>query len=809
MCKQGKARIILALVGSAVVTGSLRAQDAVQSRMVVVGAPKIYDDLYLQNLLTTLQTQLAGVRGVDQGTLLGHIGGVQGMDMRQLSGAISASGPATPSTSTFALAPGVSAVSYPPGYALAAGSEAATGNASAYPSGVATSTTPGTTTNISSITPSAPTPATPTLTAPSVGQSSLGAYNESLQLSYEIANTELLLQGALSDRLQKSGQPKTTFTLGFPITFTAPTDSDKELKGAVAEVRVSICPSSSAEPASIVTLLPQERSYNVASLVDKSFLGSISAVVGGLVNVGGGFLWGHKTYYLVEQQETVAALLSGGKCPATGEQQAAPEQVTFSWQIRPVLGKDFVRPGNSTDFAQVSVPYFINNGSPSQQMGTACVTVGWRKVRKGELQGALIESNERCYPITYYSTSQAASSLSVTDIGGGNVHVEAEGTFLRGNTVRLGNTFVPPANITSTEDKLTFDTTANAIAAADRVFLVGRDGNERELVAQGNGSAPPKITSAELTPFSDTQTKVTITYSPPVEDTGTTNPWVVVIGGTVFGLSNAPFFARGTLNNNATITLLVDTDLLRRSPTIELERLLWSKQQFTALWPISEQDLPKAAPVVNKVGILSSKNGLTLGVTGTNLGGLKLYYPKCDGDKDREKHCTTIPVSSNFIQVVLLKPDQPKSSTKRKYGKSETGTASREAKRPPPEDPTDGLKQIVLCKKNESEACVNGYTVVLDVPKLDTAAAKPSLDKHEPVGLNTRQVTITGTLLDQVVNVEDGKQPLRFHLTADKVPSLVLDLPDTIASVPGGHNLLVTFADKSTAASEVTVQGRQ
>jgi hypothetical protein len=60
-----------------------------------------------------------------------------------------------------------------------------------------------------------------------------------------------------------------------------------------------------------------------------------------------------------------------------------------------------------------------------------------------------------------------------------------------------------------------------------------------------------------------------------------------------------------------------------------------------------------------------------------------------------------------------------------------------------------------------------------------------------------------------VVQIEDSKQPVRFRLTTDKVPSLVVDLADTIATVPGGHNLLITFADKTTAVYEVTVQAKQ
>ena len=61
-------------------------------------------------------------------------------------------------------------------------------------------------------------------------------------------------------------------------------------------------------------------------------------------------------------------------------------------------------------------------------------------------------------------------------------------------------------------------------------------------------------------------------------------------------------------------------------------------------------------------------------------------------------------------------------------------------------------------------------------------------------------------MLDQVVSIEHTKVSLSFRLVRGKTPSLVVDLPDFIAKLPGGYSLLVTFADKSTTDYLLTIQ---
>jgi hypothetical protein len=798
---------------------------AVRNRLVVVGPPKVYDDLYLQNMLSSMQNQLAAIRGIDQATLLSHIGVAQGADLRQMGVAISASGPPTPQTSTFSLAPGVPAFSYPPSYS----SPPAAGVT--LPSGTAAATTPGTTTTISSVTPTAPTPSPSSLTVPtipSLGQSSLDTYNESLQLSSAIAGTALLLNGAPSDSVDRtSGQPKTTVTIGFPITVEPPALSDKDLASAVAEVHVTICSNSSEEPPSIVTLLPQERSYNVASMVDKSFLGSASAVLGGVVNVGGGFFWGHTRYYLVQQQETVAFLLpSESVLRSCGDEKA--RYTSFAWQIRPMLGKEFIRPGNSVNFVRISVPK-VDAPTPATPIGKACVSILWRKPalaglfrhKSDKYLGEEILGEERCNDIDYYGTQAKESTLTVMDIGQGAVTVQVDGTFLPGTTVRLGNTYLKPDSITATHDTLTFTAPASAIVAAGQVYIVGRDGLEVWAVRQVgdkehlNPTTGLSLKQPKISPYSDTQSLVTLDAqepvitrsgdnSPPFENRAV-DPWVVVIGGKVFGLSDAPFFSEmggeielnqesKTYSKRATqIQLIVPTSLIQASPRIELRRLLWPDVFFRQSKSIPADTFSKAAPSVSKASTLSTHKGLTIALLGTGLDRLKPVYPSPTDCKD----CKWESTGSTFLKVTLPKPPEEKKDASGKKKDKDKEQAI---------DPTDGLRQLAFCRKQGGgDDCDSNFPMlIVDVPKLE--AAKPSLEDHDPVPVNTHKVTITGSELDQVVSIEHAKVSLAFRIVPGKSPSLELDLPDSIAAVPGGYSLLVTFADKSRVVYLLTIQ---
>jgi len=784
----------------------------VQNRMLTVGAPKIYDDYYLRQMLTGLQTQLAGVHAVDQATLLSHIGVAQGGTLDQVSGAVSATGMPTVGTSTFALAPGVQAVTFPPGYT---GTTPAGGTPpSAYPTGTATATTPGTTTTVGSVTPTAPTTPTPTLALPtlsSFGQSSLDTLNESLQLQSEITNASLLLQGALSDSLTRDGKPKHTITIGFPITVGQPDLKDKRLADAAAQVNVTFCPAvvDGDEAPSIATLLPQERTYNVASLVDKDFSASLGAVLGNVVNIGGGILWSHKRYYLVQQQETVALFNATPDARCAGN----PNAISFAWQIHPVLGKDFIRPGNTVNFVQFAVsPSGNSDFKASQYLGIACVSVDWIKPAHtgfwGGKSDVYFQDPKRsaisspCFAIFNYSLFEEGPSLkqvAVSDAGQGNVTVTAKGTFLPGMTVRIGSTYVLPDPNPADHESLVFTAPASAIVAASQVEFVDRNNQEtvalnpclKEFQCDANGD-PLTMQDVAIEPFSDSQTLVKVKFNAPKEAPGDKgavspklNPWVVVIGGKVFGLSDAPFRAQSANS----IELIVPTDLIQKSPRVEMERLLWSGSYHDSK-DIPEDTFSKALPAVSGTSILSNQNGLTLGLVGSGLDQVRLEFPSqgdCAG-------CTLDRVGPTYATLNLRKKQDD--DKRAKDAKNQFDPAS--------------VKQVVLCKfvsDNDKDHCSRNFTpLIVDVPKLDTPASKPSCDNPDPIPVNTTQVSLTGTLLDQVVSIEHAKQTFNFRYVDGKKPSLTLDIPSAINSVAGGYGLLLTFADKTTTGCLLSIK---
>lgn len=749
---------------------------------ITIGEPKVYDNYYLQLTLNSLRDQLSGLKVVDQSTLLSHIGQTQGANLQQLGASVQGGGNSTPSTSTFSLAPGDTSYSS---------------------TGSAASTTPGTTTSTTSLAPSNPAPAATTLALPTIGQSSLDTLNESMQLSSEITGYQLLLNGAISDQIQAaSGLPKTTFTIGFPITIDPPAYTDRKLQNSVAEVQVTVC---SVQDASIVTLLPKERTYNVASLVDHSLAASVGAVLGGVFSIGGGFLWHHQSYYLVQQQETVALQQATGYCSQDGN---ATSPTSFVWQIHPVLGKKYVRPGTQNNFVQVSIPGSLTGNG--EQLAIACVRVGWRKTKDNgnRFDTALTADAFGCFKIKSYSTDPKIRSLSVADIGGGNVRVNATGTFLSGTRVRIGGKLLTENSLYVSADmaSLSFSTAASDIVAAGGITLLSREDNEVPLEnqlpppvappAQATplaGPPPPpttslKISAVTVVPYSSSQSLMDVTFARPSGPTlpfepcqipGAVNPprcvssdpYVINIGSNVFGLSNAPYLSTGSTD----IKLVVPNDALAAAPQIEMRRLLWPAQYYYDSFPLSKEGV-----TVTKATLITTSPAIRFSVTGTNLNLAQLQYPVCPA-------CLTAN-GTGFATVTLA------------TGKPPQGLEAASIK---------GLKQIVLCNKAPTGPdCDPKYPPVMLAVPTDSAASKdskPKLEDHDPVKVGTKEVTISGAGLDQIALIKFEGTTLPLHLTAGKEPKLVLELPKQIYANAGTYPLVVELADKSTFGYSVTV----
>jgi hypothetical protein len=753
--------------------------NSVATHGLLVSLPKVYDNFYLQELLNTLKSQLASLNAVDQSTLLSHVGSVQGADLRQTGSAISAAGLPTPEVSTFVPAAGVSPYApLPPGSVMP---------------GYPTTTTPGATTMLRSATPLSPAPPQPSLTMPG-GQTlgSLDTLNEEMQLSSEITNLQLLLDGALSDKLQNNtGQIKAAMTLGFPITIEPPTPDDTHHKNRVAEVEVTICtPMGVADdPPSILTLLPQSRTYNVAGLVDKSFAGGLSAILGGMVNVGGSFLRGHKTYYLVQQQEILAL-----RRPSRSADEFAACRInglrgtlTFSWQIHPILGQSYARPGTTQAFVQFSAPPII--APATGPVAVACVRAGWHQTKDSgnQVVEPLEDEKAACFRVPFYSTKPQIDSVSVTDIGRGIVSVEIRGNNLPGLVVRSGQALITPIySAVAGHAEVTFQEAAHDLVLANGASLVSRDGSETSIANPVFASPRLSVSQIQVRPYSARQSIVKLRFQRPASDFpagsascdwASDGPYVVTIGSNVFGLSDAPF--RSIVCDPANpaivdISLIAPSELLAASPNVRLGRLLWPSS-YQAEVPMPESDL-----VVANVSLLSSIGGLSIALSGTGLDNARVLYPNIDPCQ-----FAFTPYGSTFAVLMLKDPSQNCS-----------GQAPQE------------WKQVVLCKENTVHTACNdnALPVSFDVPVPRTDPPKPNLAKHQPVSLHTRQIELQGQMLDQVISIQHGKVPLNFHLSLDERPSLIVDLTRQISDKPGVYTLEVDFVDKTTQYYSLTMQ---
>lgn len=238
----------------------------------------------------------------------------------------------------------------------------------------------------------------PKLMTPTVAASDLLA--EQVALSYQAVNLRLLLQRAITDRyLHDPFDPNRNYTwqaspdearqrrisrgqalVGFDISIEPPPNAD----GAVAEVEVTVRSASEAGiqslggntalRLSLVGLYPQEKTYNVATIANKSQAFSLGGIVSSIFNLGLSTSNASSEIFLVKDTDTVALT----RAPEHSEGKDAAK---FLWQFRPVLGQKTVTPGTRSVFAQLALP--VRSGAAWE--GEATIRTRWRKYdrRKG------------------------------------------------------------------------------------------------------------------------------------------------------------------------------------------------------------------------------------------------------------------------------------------------------------------------------------------------------------------------------------------------------------------------------------------
>lgn len=329
----------------------------------------------------------------------------------------------------------------------------------------------------------------------------------------------------------------------------------------------SVCQTSSGggEPPMITTLLPQEKTYNVAAITDKNI-----SVGGGIVTqvlgASGSWLWGRKTYYVRQDQDTVAL---------TFQPEGDPNKtIGFMWQFRPVLGGSYVQTERKYVFVQLAFPAPLN--ARPGDIGKVRVRTYWRKYdpRKGVVGGIIphsLKNNVLNWDIPNFAENASPlvfDQTSLEDIGGGKMFVNILGRFMLGTYVRIGDTPVP----SKTDYYSIRFTAATSDLINKKVRLVSPDGREIPLEIKHMRNKIAIAAFKELKTIDDANSAVTVELPDPQDLCGEV-PLSMVIGGRVFGFTtNRMIVCKYIAGDNSPIqiTAIVPTSLLVENKKIIL-----------------------------------------------------------------------------------------------------------------------------------------------------------------------------------------------------------------------------------------------
>jgi hypothetical protein len=340
-----------------------------------------------------------------------------------------------------------------------------------------------------------PPPSAVTFTQTTLGVGAEDLLNEQANLSAQYMSLRLLLQRSLSDRVvmraNGTSEPRTQPVYGFQISI----DPARKYRDAVAEaiVTISLPPDdqSGLDAPRLVTLLPKEKTYNVAEVTSRSRAFSLGGIVQ-VVNVGAAFNQSRETLYVVKDTDTVAL-------EKTLPGASARNATAFSWQFRPVLGKRVVSPGARQVFAVLALPTSINE----RWEGIVSITTQWRRYdRKTKTAGDVIRdsvNHQEPYRIVVSRLQEQETAVASTIEGidlraaGSAALITVDGHFPSGTLVSVADTIIDtPANgmLLKTPRRMTF------VVAAERLFfaptLIDSFGVATELLLEG-GDTPPNF----------------------------------------------------------------------------------------------------------------------------------------------------------------------------------------------------------------------------------------------------------------------------------------------------------------------------
>lgn len=340
---------------------------------ISVGRPKVFDNRTLTLMLETLSDSLRSLQFADQKSLAAALATIQGFQSKESTSNLS--------VTTLPL-PGAKKET-----------DTSSGNVDSAGNPLPNTTKTSTTTTRDALVPQAPAlDTTPSFSGftPNYGESASDLLSDQVNLSYQIFNLRMLLERSLTDRLQ-GDEPRLQAVLGFNVTIDPPRTANDAV--AVVEITLSqrseaggASESQASTPLSLVSLMPEEKTYNSAALSSKShaFAG---AAVAKIVQVGYSQRKRSQIFYLYRDNDTVSyeRMVPGD-----------PNKIVFGWVFRPVLGRRSVAPGLRQLFAIValskadSCPANSANPTDSAEVKTclgpnldASVRTYWKKYHSG------------------------------------------------------------------------------------------------------------------------------------------------------------------------------------------------------------------------------------------------------------------------------------------------------------------------------------------------------------------------------------------------------------------------------------------
>jgi hypothetical protein len=348
--------------------------------------------------------------------------------------------------------------------------------------------------------------------SPQFGSAAGDVLTDQMNLAYQIINLRVLNERALSDRLQ-NGAARLQVVLGFQVSINPP----RYAKDCVAVAEIELKLPGGVEPISVVAMIPQEKTYNAATLSSSS--DSLDgSVVSAPWRLGAAVGRRRNNVFLHRDSDTVAFERNSGWYGAAfglRRRKTLDRALSaFGWEFRPVLGRRSVSPGARQMLAVVSLP-LADTLSTTERVPPLKVRTRtyWRHYHRRQQTSSVVLGpwplplsgprtiKSEWYDVPVLRTADIQESLSPkvakvdwTDTGGGTAIVLVEGeNFFSGTEVTIGGARYRAGDgklILKSERAMEIHTTVAALAKGDAV-LSGRYGASIPLEAKTTGDPLP------------------------------------------------------------------------------------------------------------------------------------------------------------------------------------------------------------------------------------------------------------------------------------------------------------------------------